>query len=159
MPLQTALKNMFSGIDAQQNGVPYRLITPAHGSTEMITFNVLDRIFFIRGAEYGTAFTLDRDGRQYLVTARHLLGTDAGRSAIEVFHDDQWKSLPVRVVGFGVGEVDVAVLAPAVRLSEDIQLEPSMGGSRLHKTCYSRATHSSYGPTVVPSCTAGRCLL
>jgi Trypsin-like peptidase domain len=97
----------------------------------MITFNVLDRVFFIRGSEYGTAFTLDRHGRQYLVTARHLVGTDPGRSTIEFFHDAKWKSLPVQVVGFGVGEVDVAVLTPGVRLSEDIPLEPSMGGFAL----------------------------
>src|SRR5450756_691372 len=94
----------------------------------MVTFNVYDRVFFVLGAEYGTAFTLDRHNRQYLVTARHVFGSDPTRKSIKLFLDEQWKSLAVQVVGIAVGEVDIAVLAPSAQLSPEHPLEPSLGG-------------------------------
>lgn len=94
----------------------------------MLTFNVYDRVFFIHAAEYGTAFTLDRGRRQYVVTARHIFGEDPARRSIKFFHEKQWKSLAVQVVGIGVGEIDIAVLAPNMQLSPEHSLEPSIGG-------------------------------
>ena len=46
----------------------------------MITSNVIHRTFHIRYRNgTGTAFAIDRDGRQYLITARHLVeGVAAG---------------------------------------------------------------------------------
>ena len=52
----------------------------------MITVNVLHRVFFIKAQSYGTAFTLDKEGKQYLVTARHVFVDDKTRSAIEIFY-------------------------------------------------------------------------
>ena len=41
----------------------------------MITTNVIQRTFFVKiGNMTGAAFTIDRNGRQYLVTARHIAG-------------------------------------------------------------------------------------
>lgn len=37
--------------------------------------NVIYRTFFIKGSLYGTAFTIDHEGEEYLVTAKHLLDT------------------------------------------------------------------------------------
>ena len=40
----------------------------------MITTNVLQRTFHLKyGANSGTCFTIDIDGRQYVVTARHVV--------------------------------------------------------------------------------------
>jgi hypothetical protein len=99
----------------------------------VLTLNVYDRVFFVRATEYGTAFTLDVDHRQYLVSARHVVGA---AKEISIFHEEKWKSIPVSHVGNGVGEVDVAVLAPAVRLSSEIELEPSVGGYFLGQDVY-----------------------
>jgi hypothetical protein len=94
----------------------------------LLTFNVYDRVFFVLGLEYGTAFTLDHDGRQYLVTAQHIIGPNPEQKSIQLFHDKQWKTFSTRVVGFGTGEIDVAVLAPGLQLSPEHRLEPSVGG-------------------------------
>ena len=93
----------------------------------MITANVICRTFFIKsGNSLGTAFTIDRNGTQYLVTARHV--TRGAVSRVEVFHDGQWKPLSVTTVGIGQGDVDVAVLAPKIRMSPAYALEATTDG-------------------------------
>lgn len=98
-------------------------------AVQMITSNVLQRTFFIRvGEATGTAFTLDVDKRQYLVTARHVCPTRAGKTSIDIYHDGAWKAVEVTVVGLGEAnkiESDVAVLAPEHQLSLSHPLEPS----------------------------------
>jgi S1-C subfamily serine protease len=83
----------------------------------MITFNVFDRVFFVRGAQYGTAFTVDVDDRQYLVSAAHVVGAGQDAQAIKIFIRGQWVNVPVAVVGSGRGEIDITVLSPKIRLS------------------------------------------
>jgi hypothetical protein len=96
-----------------------------HQNPRMLTFNVYDRVFFVRGERYGTAFSLDVDRRQYLISASHVVGNPE-TSALKLHINQQWINLPTTVVGVGLGEVDITVLAPSKRLSEDIELEPSL---------------------------------
>lgn len=97
-------------------------------TTKMITSNVYHRVFFIRAAQYGTAFTLDVDGRQYLVSAKHVIQGEDGMPPVTFFHDGTWKPLPVNLVGAAPGEIDVVVLASEIRLSPPLPLEPSIEG-------------------------------
>ena len=95
----------------------------------MITSNVIHRTFNLRYKDgTGTAFAIDRDKRQYLITARHVvMGIESGR-AIELFHNRQWKEILVTVVGVGTGETDIAVLSCPRRLAPEHPLEPSTKG-------------------------------
>ena len=87
-------------------------------TTPMITTNVLFRVFHIAwGDSTGTAFTIDHASKQYLVTARHVVKGIGSGDSIRVFHEEQWKNLPVDVVGIGEGDADIAVLSCPVRLS------------------------------------------
>lgn len=95
----------------------------------MITSNVIHRTFHIRyGSFTGSAFAVDREGKQYLVTARHIVEDIRQRSSLGIFHERQWKDLPVDVVGVGDGEVDVTVLKCGVRLAPPHPLEASTEG-------------------------------
>ena len=95
----------------------------------MITSNVLHRTFRIRwGSTSGTAFAIDREGKQYLVTARHVVKEIADGDRIEVFNEKQWKAVPVGVVGVGVSGVDVTVLSCPIRLAPPHPLEASAHG-------------------------------
>ena len=79
----------------------------------MIPLYVLRSVFHIRCGETsgsGTAFILNYNDWQYLVTARHVVETISG-NRIDIFHDGEWKSLEVDVIGKGTGEIDVAVLS------------------------------------------------
>ena len=95
----------------------------------MITSNIIHRTFFVRWNDStGTAFSVDRGYKQYLVTTRHVVhGIESGQ-AIKIFHEKTWKDLVVKVVGIGEGEVDVAVLACLVRLSPSLPLLASAEG-------------------------------
>ncbi|WP_082877416.1 S1 family peptidase [Comamonas thiooxydans] len=95
----------------------------------MLTFNVYDRVFFVRGVDYGTAFTIDVDQRQYLVSAKHVVGNKAEDvAALKIFMNKTWKDIPVDFVGSGNGEVDITVVAPKERLSPPHPLEPTTAG-------------------------------
>ena len=80
----------------------------------MITANVYNRVFFIRADQYGTAFVIDHEGKQYLVTAKHLLAHD--QKSIRFFFDRKWVELPVTLIGLSAGEIDVAVFRCEVLL-------------------------------------------
>ena len=82
----------------------------------MITSNVLVRVRRFRyGNETGSSFLLEQDGKEYLVTARHLVKNIRSSDTAVIFHEDRWKQLDVNLVGLGDGDIDVAVLAPSIR--------------------------------------------
>jgi hypothetical protein len=94
---------------------------------KMITVNVLQRTFCIKvGNSIGTCFALDFEGRQYLVTARHVVESLAGEAQVSILREG-WQSLSVILVGHGQHSVDVSVLAPSVQLSrKDLPLSGSI---------------------------------
>ena len=95
----------------------------------MITSNVVHRTFRIRcGSQTGTAFAIDRVGRQYLVTARHVVEGMNNGEGIEILRNREWLSLPVKVVGIGSGDRDIAVFACSERLAPALPLEASSVG-------------------------------
>ena len=103
----------------------------------MITSNVIHRTFHIRYRNgTGTAFVIDRDGRQYLITARHLVEGVAAGDSVELFHEKQWKTLVVDVVGIGSNGIDVTVLACPIQLAPPHPLEASSAGLGLGQPVY-----------------------
>ena len=95
----------------------------------MITTNVIQRTFHIRiGDSVGSCFTIDVGGKQYIVTARHVVANLAGTTKISIFHDNQWKEIEVTLVGHCSDEIDISVLATDIQISPTHPLEPSMGG-------------------------------
>ena len=95
----------------------------------MITTNVIQRTFHIRfGDSTGTAFTMDSDSKQYLVTARHVVEGITSGETLTILHERQWKKISVNVIGVGEGEQDVAVLATSMQLSPTFPLEATAGG-------------------------------
>ena len=103
----------------------------------MITSNVLHRTFFIRYGELsGTGLAIDRQDRQYLVTARHVVAGINTGEVLHIFHERQWKEVTVQVVGLGAGDVDVAVLALPIQIAPPLPLEPSSAGLIIGQTVY-----------------------
>jgi S1-C subfamily serine protease len=70
----------------------------------------------------GTAFTIDQDGRQYFVTARHVCPTISDGNSISVCRHRQWTEWQVKVVGIGSDE---AIDNDVVVLALDDQISPS----------------------------------
>ena len=84
----------------------------------------------------GTAFTIDHNNREYLITARHVLEGIRPGEKINIFHENQWKSLSIQIVSMGEEEVDIAVLSTPFALSPRYELKPSLGGIILGQQIY-----------------------
>lgn len=57
-----------------------------------IQANIIYRVFFIKAADYGTAFVIDVEGDEYLVTAKHLFNQTATNHEIQIFRNNRWSS-------------------------------------------------------------------
>jgi hypothetical protein len=67
------------------------------------------------------------DGRQYLLTAKHIVANFPQSGAIEIFHHGQWKPIKFALVGHASGNVDISVLAAEELLSP---LHPLPAGTK-----------------------------
>lgn len=84
----------------------------------MITSNVIHRVFRIRyGGSACTGFTIEVEGREYLVTAKHGFVSLGGSDEIDVFSNGDWSPYEVNLVGHAPDDVDITVLAATQRLT------------------------------------------
>lgn len=103
----------------------------------MVPTNALQRTFRLKYREStATCFTIDVDGRQYIVTARHALPNISDPVTIQLQHEGTWKDLTCAVVGLGADEVDIAVLAPPHAISPTHPLEATTKGMYLSQDAF-----------------------
>ena len=90
--------------------------------SQIVTANVINRVLNLRiGNQRGTGFTLEVNGRQYLITARHITGEKkVERIGIQ---QEKWVELEVQTVGIGDKGRDIAVLAVNQKLTTDYEIE------------------------------------
>lgn len=89
----------------------------------VVSSNALQRTFQLKyGNQTGTCFTLDVDGRQYLITARHVVNGIKSGGQIEILRASQWQSLPVKAFFASPDSVDIAILVPPVQISPSLPL-------------------------------------
>lgn len=108
---------------------------PCYGQ---LTSNVLRRVLLIEvGDRDGTAFTIDVGGRQYLITAKHVVAgvQDKAESSIKIMRKTGWKSLQVRVFKCD-DPVDIAVLVPPEQLTVNFPLDPTSKGMAVGQDTY-----------------------
>lgn len=77
----------------------------------MFTTDLQNRIFFIKADQYGTAFTIEIDNREYLISAKHLFDNAKNTETIKLKYAHNWHERNVTYVGEGHGEIDIAVFA------------------------------------------------
>lgn len=93
----------------------------------MVTSNVFQRVLNVRvnaGTDHeatATAFTVDVDGREYLITARHVVKGLRDEDKIDVYMDDNWSSLRVKIIRCD-DPIDIAVLVPPHQLTVNFDL-------------------------------------
>lgn len=100
------------------------LVAPECASGQVVS-NVLTRVLLIKiGTEQGSGFTLDIEGRQYLITAKHLVKDLKDKASVLIRENQTW--VPVDVSIFPCADpVDIAVLVPPRLLTSTLPLEPS----------------------------------
>lgn len=101
------------------------------------TSNVLYRVLRIRTATAtGSAFTIEVDGKQYLITARHLLKGFGSEGEIELWQDSRWSKLKARAIYPSKEVVDIAALDLGRQVTVAFPLEASSGGLTLGQQVY-----------------------
>ena len=102
----------------------------ANGHDTMVPTQVFLRTFHIAWHNNtGTAFAIDRDGKQYLVTARHVVKGIKSGDKIAISWKNKWHEIAVDVVGAGEDDVDVIVLAcPILLANPELTLTASIAG-------------------------------
>jgi S1-C subfamily serine protease len=95
----------------------------------MATSNILNRTIFIKAESYGSAFVIDIDNSEYIVTAKHLLPEEAPLKSIQIREYSTWATYPATEVGRARGETDIAVLKIEKRLVNGyLPVTPSITG-------------------------------
>ena len=95
----------------------------------MINLNVITRVFQIKWrSSQGTAFAIDYQNKQYLITARHVVEGIAHSDTVEIYYEQQWKHVNVSLVGSGAGGIDITVLSCSACLAPPLTLVASADG-------------------------------
>ena len=99
------------------------------------TSNVLYRVLRLRHAgATGSAFTIEVDRKQYLITARHLLKDFKGE--IELWIGGRWSKRKARAIYPSKATVDIAALDLGGPITVTFPLEPSSGGLTLGQQAF-----------------------
>ncbi len=84
----------------------------------MITNNTLQRVFLIKcGNKEGTAFSIEVDGLQYLVTAKHVIEESDPVQKLEIYRYGKWQKSPIKSSWTSNTGADVALLSPVEQVS------------------------------------------
>ena len=106
-------------------------------SAEVPTSNVLYRVLRIRSSSgTGSAFTIEVDGKQYLITARHVLKGFGAAGSIDLWIDGRWTRAAARALYPSKEAVDIAALDLGRPVTINYPLEPSSGGLTLGQQVY-----------------------
>lgn len=101
------------------------------------TSNVLYRVLRIKTAtSSGSAFTIEVDGKQYLITARHLLKGFGSEGEVELWLEGRWSKARGRAIYPSKEVVDIAALDLGRPVTITFPLEASSGGLTLGQQVY-----------------------
>jgi hypothetical protein len=100
--------------------------------SEVPTSNVIYRVLRIRtAAGSGSAFTIEVDGKQYLITARHNLRGFGAEGEIDLWIEGRWTRTPARAIYPAKEIVDMAALDLGRPVTVTFPLEATSGGLTL----------------------------
>lgn len=89
----------------------------------MVSTNILKRTFQVRVSDgTATAFTLDVGGRQYLVTARHVVECLTPHSTLDIYWNDTWTPNKIGDVWLSESGADLAVIDLLFPLSPSLPI-------------------------------------
>lgn len=98
---------------------------------------MLFRVLRIRAGETtGSAFTIEVDGKQYLITARHLLKGFGSEGEIELWFESRWSRMRARAIYPSKAAVDIVALDLGRSVTVSFPLEASSGGLTLGQQVY-----------------------
>jgi S1-C subfamily serine protease len=111
--------------------VAFLIGSSAMANPDFVSANVLKRVKrIVVGQSSGTAFTIEVDGLQYIVTAKHVVAAlTGGKGRIKIYEDkDNKKEIAVDVLRCD-DPVDIAVLVPTEQVTVNFSLPAQSKGA------------------------------
>lgn len=107
----------------------------------MLSVNIVTRVLQIKyNNSLASSFTVELDGKQYLVTARHIFpqAVNNDNVLIQVHQDGAWKNLDCNILLYSDSNVDIAVLElnKNSRITYDLPINISSNGVGLSQDAY-----------------------
>jgi S1-C subfamily serine protease len=115
------------------------LLAAAAAWAQVPTSNVLYRVLRLRApgsTSTGSAFTIEVDGKQYLITARHLLKDFGSEGEIELWLQGSWSRMRARAIYPSKEAVDIMALDLGRTVTVTFPLEASSGGMTLGQQAF-----------------------
>lgn len=113
------------------------LLLASSARAQVPTSNVLYRVLRIKTpTQTGSAFTIEVDGKQYLITARHLLKGFGGQGEVDLWIEGRWSRFPARAIYPSKEQVDIAALDLGRPVTITFPLTASSGGLTLGQQVY-----------------------
>lgn len=109
----------------------WALLISAGLAQDAVPGEILGRTVFIKaGNEFGTAFSIDYQGKLYIVTAKHVVaGLPTTNAIIQVMKSGQWRDIQtVRTLFPPSPEVDIAVFETDEKLPQPYKVSISAKG-------------------------------
>jgi hypothetical protein len=123
------------------------VLPPFGTNAQQISISAESNVFQLHGSVYGSAFTVQVEGREYLITAKHVVQDfrmDGSTESIEIRklgrdeHSHEltlrWQRLAVKI--FGSSTADVAVLVLEQPLRDAAALKPRTGQIAMGQDIY-----------------------
>lgn len=112
------------------------LITSVYGNAQ-VTFNVLYRVFKVRiGTMVCSAFTIEIRDQQFLVTARHCLGTPPAPSQADLWLNNKWERVTTKWYFPDNSDVDIAAATIGKEVGRRFEFPPTMDGIQIGGPVY-----------------------
>lgn len=106
------------------------------GESNMLPAEVTHQVFQIAvGGSLASAFTIEHNGRQYLVSAAHVFPQPGDHEKLRIYQNNARRHLPVALVGID-RDADTVVLQPPVRIAPKSPLTPSAHGVSYSQDVY-----------------------
>jgi len=103
----------------------------------LVNANILQRVFLIKyGPSSGTAFTIDLNNNQYLITAKHVVSDIKDNDTIEINRNKQWLKLDVNVIRCNDSDIDIVAFPLKNAISPNFPISPTVAGLALSQDVY-----------------------
>jgi len=102
-----------------------------------IPMGVFNRVLFVRyNNHFGSAFTIEIEDQQYIITARHIANNINEKDKISIYYNSKWQEINVTSLLFDDPNFDVLVLLPNTQVTPKTNVKFSMGGLILSQDVY-----------------------
>lgn len=113
------------------------LVSSATPQDQPPNTNILTRVICIQyGTSRGSAFSVEVDHLQYLITAAHVVKGIHDTDHIQVLTRNRWRSIRVHVIRPLGSKIDVVALAPEIQLTNTYEIDYRRSGIVLSQSVF-----------------------